>query len=33
MDANIAIKWLNNNEIMANPKKIQLMFLARSKII
>ena len=33
MDANIAINWLNNNEMVANPKKIQLMFLARNKSI
>ena len=33
MDANIAINWLNNNEMMANPKKFQLMFLARNKSI
>ena len=26
MDANIAINLLNNNEMVANPKKIQLMF-------
>ena len=33
MDANIAINWLNNNEMVANPKKFQLMFLARNKSI
>ena len=31
MDANIAINWLNNNEMVANPKKFQLMFLARNE--
>ena len=31
MDANMAINWLNNNEMLANPKKFQLMFLARNK--
>ena len=30
MDANIAMNWLNNNEMVANLKKIQLMFLARN---
>ena len=29
MDTNIAINWLNNNEMVANPKK----FLARNKSI
>ena len=29
MDANIAINWLNNNEMVANRKK----FLARNKSI
>ena len=33
MDANIAIKWLNNNEMVGNSKKFQLMFLARNKSI
>ena len=33
LDANIAINWLNNNEMVANPKKFQLMFLARNKCI
>ena len=33
MDANIAITWLNNNEMVANHKKFQLMFLARNKSI
>ena len=33
MDANIAINWLNNNDMVANPKKFQLMFLARNKSI
>ena len=33
MDANISINWLNNNEMVANPKKFQLMFLARNKSI
>ena len=31
MDPNIAINWLNNTEMVANPKKFQLMFLARNK--
>ena len=33
MDANMAINWLNNNEMVANPKKFQLMFLARNESI
>ena len=33
MDANIAINWLNNNEMVANPQKFQLMFLARNNSI
>ena len=33
MDANIAINWRNNNEMVANPKKCQLMFLARNKCV
>ena len=33
MDANIAINWLSNNEMVANPKKFQLMFFARNKSI
>ena len=33
MNANIAINWLNNNEMVANPKIFQLMFLARNKSI
>ena len=33
MDANIPINWLNNNEMVANAKKLQLMFLARNKCI
>ena len=33
MDANIAINWRNNNEMVANPKKSQLMFLARNKCV
>ena len=33
MNANIAINWLNTNEMVANPKKFQLMFLARNKSI
>ena len=33
MDANIAINWLNNNEMVANPKNFQLMFSARNKSI
>ena len=32
-DANIAINWLNDNEMVADPKKFQLIFLARSKSI
>ena len=31
MDANIAINLLNNNQMVANPKTFQLMFLARNK--
>ena len=33
IDANIAINWLNSNEMLANPKKLQLIFLARNKSI
>ena len=33
MDVNIAVNWLNNNEMVANPKKYQLMFLARNNCI
>ena len=33
MDANIAINWLNNNEMVANSKKIRPVFLARNKSI
>ena len=33
MGDNIAINWVNHNEMIANPKKLQLMFLARNKII
>ena len=33
MDVNIAIKWLNNNGTVPNPRKFQLMFLARNKSI
>ena len=33
MDANIAINWLNDNKMVANPKKFQLMFLVRYKFI
>ena len=33
MDANIAINWLNDNKMVANPKKFQLMFLVRYKCI
>ena len=32
MDVNIAINWLKNNEMVANPKKFQLMLLARKCI-
>ena len=31
MHVNIAINWLNNNEIVPNPKELQLVFLARNK--
>ena len=31
MDANIPINWLNNNKVVANPKKFRLMSLARNK--
>ena len=33
MDTNREINWLSNNEMVANPQKIQLMFLARNKSI
>ena len=33
MDANIAINWLNNNEMGTNLKKFQRIFLARNKCI
>ena len=33
MDSNIAINGLNNNKMVANPKKFQLMFLAKNKSI
>ena len=33
MDADIGINWFNNNEMVANSKKFQLMFLARNKSI
>ena len=33
MDANIAINWLNNNKMVPNLKKIQLLFLASNKSI
>ena len=33
MDANIAVNWLNNNEMVANPNKFQLMSSARNKSI
>ena len=33
MDANTAINWLNNNEMVANLKNFQLVLLARSKSI
>ena len=33
MDDNIAIDWLNNTKMVANPKKFQLMFLGRNKNI
>ena len=33
MDANIAINWLNNNEMVPNPKNFQFLFLARNKSI
>ena len=33
MDANIALNWLNNNEMVANTKKFQLIFLTRNKSI
>ena len=33
MDDNIAINWLNDNKMVANPKKFQLMFLVRYKCI
>ena len=33
MDANIAINWLNNNEMVPNPKNFRFLFLARNKSI
>ena len=33
MDTNIAINWLNNIEMVENPKKFQYMFLVRNKSI
>ena len=33
MDANTAINWVNNNKMVANPRKFQLKFLARNKSI
>ena len=33
MGANIAIHWLNNNEMVANSRMFQLTFLARNKNI
>ena len=33
MDANIAINWLNNNEMVTNAKKFQLLFLVKNKSI
>ena len=33
MDANIAVNWLNNNEMVPNPNKFQLMSSARNKSI
>ena len=33
INANIAINWLNNNEMVANPNKFPLIFLARNKSI
>ena len=30
MDPNIAMHWLKNNEMVANPKKFQLMFLVKN---
>ena len=33
MDANVAINRVNNNEMVANPQKFQLMFFARNKSI
>ena len=33
MDGDIAINLLNNNEMVTNPKKFQLMLLARNKSI
>ena len=29
----MSINWLNNNEMVENPKKFQLVFLARNKSI
>ena len=33
IDGNIAMIWLSNSNMVANPKKFQLMFLARNKNI
>ena len=33
LDANIAINWVKNNEMVAKPKKLQLMLSARNKTI
>ena len=33
INANKAINWLNNNEMVANPNKFPLIFLARNKSI
>ena len=31
MDANMAINWLNNNEVVENPKKISTFTLSQEK--
>ena len=33
MDANTAVSWVNDNKMVANPRKFQLKFLARKKSI
>ena len=30
MDANTAVSWVNDNKMVANPRKFQLKFLAKA---